>query len=112
MTAWSGAKVKKLIMLFSDNKEKFGNHLLKKKDVWKDITNQLNSDGGVQYTCEEVAKKWRNLKDRLDLVQNVCIANSRNILVTFMSQKRTATKKLLLNRYSVKAMFSIFYFHK
>jgi len=73
LTAWSTAEVNDLIHIYGENGETFLNYLLKKKDVWKSITAQLNSSGGVQYSWEEVAKKWSNLKNRL------------NVLVTFLS---------------------------
>jgi len=64
LTEWSDAKVKALLAAYHKHRNSFHSNVIPKNHVWKVIAGNINSTGGIQFTWEEVDKKWRNLKDR------------------------------------------------
>jgi len=53
-----------LITLYEEHEQEFCSNIIKKKDVWQKVANTLNATGGVQFSADEVDKKWRGLRER------------------------------------------------
>jgi len=64
VTGWTNSKVLHLITLYEEHEQEFCSNIIKKKDVWQKVANTLNATGGVQFSADEVDKKWRGLRER------------------------------------------------